>query len=943
MAEINNNEAAVFSTWQGIVDRLNGEGVLNLDQRGQWLNEVRSVLLKVDLNATACKELVQMLYSFDHESQGAGSYRELRSRAPVLFNAVMGVCGKYDIIIGFDVYSYADGSDRAYINLGYQSSPGGDRKYEYAYESAYGTVPSTVTRTLDVYEFQYALTTADLPTLTADGYVFKGWTIDGTSILSVGDGVWGGETLTAVWEEEPTTVDYTISYETAYGTAPASKTVTVNEGESYALTADDLPTLTAYGYIFKGWTANGTAVSVGDTISTDTTLTAVWRKVAIITYHSEHGIVPEPASVVLDAFGELPIEGYLPELEAEGYIFKGWGMVEGEVYDFTGYFISGDIDLYAVWEEVVKTQHLDLYIPVGNTWVKKDLHKTVAGEAQTYLYNGVRLPDINEVWDKTAYPYAVVRVDTYTDFQSVSFCSVPFHIHPTNPNEFVTNSAVSNNCCYTLSNGSWVFGDANVNMSANWLQLDSDDVIWTSHDIIKPTDNSLFLAASDPVPGGGAEWQKKQVKEAYKQIGGKWVKIAPKSAPTNWLTFSSAEPFTIGVNNATKNWDGTLYYSTDTTTWSEWDGTTVVESKDTNGEHRIYMSGSGNSVITDGNRWVFTGSNIACTGNIENLLDYETVANGEHPVMGEYCYRSMFNDCAALTTAPELPATTLSNSCYSYMFYNCVALTRAPELPATTLASSCYYSMFERCSSLTAAPKLPATILASNCYYCMFELCTSLTTAPALPATTLASACYQCMFYDCTALATAPELPATILADSCYRSMFNGCTALTTAPELPVTDLVAYCYSYMFQNCTGLVTAPELPAVTLADTCYRAMFYNCTSLTTAPELPATSLADNCYRHMFYNCTSLITIPKLSATTLKTYCYYYMFNGCTNIKLSTTKTGSYQTSYRIPTSGTGTDASMATYAMFANTGGTFTYNSTGYTDINTTYYTANEVA
>ena len=38
----------------------------------------------------------------------------------------------------------------------------------------------------------------------------------------------------------------------------------------------------------------------------------------------------------------------------------------------------------------------------------------------------------------------------------------------------------------------------------------------------------------------------------------------------NYLTFASAEPFTIGVRNAQKNWDGTLYYSTDTANWSEW-------------------------------------------------------------------------------------------------------------------------------------------------------------------------------------------------------------------------------------------------------------------------------------------------------------------------------------------------------------------------------------
>jgi hypothetical protein len=34
----------------------------------------------------------------------------------------------------------------------------------------------------------------------------------------------------------------------------------------------------------------------------------------------------------------------------------------------------------------------------------------------------------------------------------------------------------------------------------------------------------------------------------------------------------------------------------------------------------------------------------------------------------------MFYKCSSLTTAPELPATTLAGSCYVYMFYGCRSL-----------------------------------------------------------------------------------------------------------------------------------------------------------------------------------------------------------------------------------------------------------------------------
>lgn len=86
----------------------------------------------------------------------------------------------------------------------------------------------------------------------------------------------------------------------------------------------------------------------------------------------------------------------------------------------------------------------------------------------------------------------------------------------------------------------------------------------------------------------------------------------------------------------------------------------------------------------------------------------------------------MFEGCASLTNAPELPVTTLAASCYDSMFANCTSLTQAPELPATTLVGYCYYYMFYNCTALTAAPELPATTLISNCYSGMFYGCVNL-------------------------------------------------------------------------------------------------------------------------------------------------------------------------------------------------------------------------
>ena len=252
----------------------------------------------------------------------------------------------------------------------------------------------------------------------------------------------------------------------------------------------------------------------------------------------------------------------------------------------------------------------------------------------------------------------------------------------------------------------------------------------------------------------------------------------------SYLTFSSPNSFTLAVGDATKHWDGTLEYFASDRTWTTWDGTTTLSSVDNDGDNVLYLRGTGNTVITGNSqnyRWILTGNNISCTGNIENLLDYATIEAGGHP--------------------------TIANDCYGLMFYGCTALTQAPELPATTLAIGCYYEIFYGCTSLTQAPALPATTLADHCYHGMFYGCTSLTQAPALPATTLADSCYVVMFYGCTSLTQAPALPATTLADSCYRSMFVGCASL----KLSSTQTDEYIQEYRIPSSgTGTTTSNAL-------------------------------------------------------------------------------------------------------------------------------------
>ena len=199
----------------------------------------------------------------------------------------------------------------------------------------------------------------------------------------------------------------------------------------------------------------------------------------------------------------------------------------------------------------------------------------------------------------------------------------------------------------------------------------------------------------------------------------------------SYLTFSSSNRFTLAVYDATKHWNGILEYFSADKVWVVWDGTTTLSAVSDDGEYFLYLRGTGNKEITgftNGQKykWVLTGSEIACTGNIENLLDYGIVESGGHPTMASHCYNCIFEGCTALTQAPDLPATTLANSCYHSMFSGCTALTQAPALPATTLANYCYHSMFSGCTSLTKAPALPAKTLIDDCYNSMFYGCRSI-------------------------------------------------------------------------------------------------------------------------------------------------------------------------------------------------------------------------
>ena len=159
------------------------------------------------------------------------------------------------------------------------------------------------------------------------------------------------------------------------------------------------------------------------------------------------------------------------------------------------------------------------------------------------------------------------------------------------------------------------------------------------------------------------------------KVDTKYLPFMPKPRGKSYLTFSSQNIFSLETSGNTKTWNGTLEYFSSDNTWAVWEGTGALSAVTNGAEYVLYLRGIGNTVIT-GNQYPFKflGSDIACIGNIETLLDYVTVEAGEHPAMATHCYEYMFSGCSSLIQAPELPATTLAFRCYKDMFSDCASL-----------------------------------------------------------------------------------------------------------------------------------------------------------------------------------------------------------------------------------------------------------------------------
>lgn len=146
---------------------------------------------------------------------------------------------------------------------------------DYATEQVYKLKPVTV-------QEGTALGVEQLPVLSETGYSFIGWYDGETKVIAGAYKVTKNVTLVAKWSKKTAKDDdskktsYTISYFSEKGVTDAELLNPITVSEGTAITAEQLPELSATGWSFEGWYDGETKVVAGYKVTKNITFVAKW-------------------------------------------------------------------------------------------------------------------------------------------------------------------------------------------------------------------------------------------------------------------------------------------------------------------------------------------------------------------------------------------------------------------------------------------------------------------------------------------------------------------------------------------------------------------------------------------------------------------------------------------------------------------------------------------
>ena len=169
-----------------------------------------------------------------------------------------------------------------------------------------------------------------------------------------------------------------------------------------------------------------------------------------------------------------------------------------------------------------------------------------------------------------------------------------------------------------------------------------------------------------------------------------------------YLCFTSTGNSTVRMTQTgtpNKSANKVIQYKLNNGQWQNWDLSAVSLS---DGD-KMYLKSDDEIPISESpsiyKYFMITGS-IAATGDIMSLLNFSDT-------LTDYAFYNLFKNCTSLTTAPELPATTLTNACYAYMFYYCTKLNYVKALFTDISAPECLLAWLYNVSTTGTFVKNP--------------------------------------------------------------------------------------------------------------------------------------------------------------------------------------------------------------------------------------------
>ena len=253
-----------------------------------------------------------------------------------------------------------------------------------------------------------------------------------------------------------------------------------------------------------------------------------------------------------------------------------------------------------------------------------------------------------------------------------------------------------------------------------------------------------------------------------------------------FITLKSDTQFTVYHKPAAAGEinNGTLQYSTDKTSWTNWNVSSASSSSTT-----ISSSASGYLYLRQLNGTKFgrtlqfeNATNLEIIGDIRTLLNYENFAN--ITICSNACFRNMFKSNTFLVNADKLKIlfSVYENNSLFAMFYGCSNLITTPEMCDCQIKDNAVCQMFYNCSNIIKTPKNLrfTTITKSASYYppcqSVFSGCTKLETVVPITVTSISTPSttdFASMYYKCTSLKQVNALYVTNITNAVFGQMYN--------------------------------------------------------------------------------------------------------------------------------------------------------------------------